>query len=187
MYNRIEHGILDAEKNDAGGYGKTEWRQKADFPLGPLFDGGIHSIAELTQLFGVPQRVLASGRKWRADFGEYDEILMQFTYASGLRGVFSHAAALPWVHCGFTLFGSKGVMHPAGNMIQVTDLSSKDQEVSVEQAIPGMWEQILDAYQKGSAPPYSSAQAAQDVAILESVAKAIHSGNQEPIAIIGDH
>ena len=112
LYDRIEHGILDADANDAGGYGKTRWRQDAEFPLGMLFDGGIHAIAELTQLFGVPEAVFASGKKWRTSFGEYDQILMQFRYASGLRGVFSHCSALPWVHCGFTIRGPTALCIP---------------------------------------------------------------------------
>jgi len=186
LYDRIEHGILDAGTNDAGGYGKTAWRQEAEFPLGMLFDGGIHAIAELTQLFGVPQAVFASGKKWRSGFGEYDQILMQFRYASGLRGIFSHCSALPSIHCGFTIRGTNGVMHPAGDSLEVTNMESVNQ-VSVNQPNhPGMWEQILTAYERSLPPPYTTQQAAQDVAILVAVAKAIRSGKEEPITRVND-
>jgi len=182
LYDRIEHGILDADENDAGGYGKTAWRQEAEFPLGMLFDGGIHAIAELTQLFGAPLAVFASGKKWRSGFGEYDQILMQFRYASGLRGIFSHCSALPWTHCGFTLRGTRGVLHPAGDSLELTNLESATQTFSVnQQDHAGMWEQILTAYERSLPPPYTCLQAAQDVAILEGVAKAIRSGKEEPI------
>ena len=183
LYDRIEHGILDADANDAGGYGKTAWRQDAEFPLGMLFDGGIHAIAELTQLFGVPEAVFASGKKWRTSFGEYDQILMQFRYASGLRGVFSHCSALPWVHCGFTIRGTrKECFHPAGDSLELTNLESVTQAVSVNpQNHTGMWEQILTAYERSAPPPYTTQQAVQDVAILDTVAKAIRSGKEEPI------
>jgi predicted dehydrogenase len=187
LYDRIDHGMLDADKNDAGGYGKTTWRQEAQFPLGMLFDGGIHAIAELTQLFGVPQAVFASGTKWRQDFGEYDQILMQFRYASGLRGVFSHCSALPWVHCGFTVRGTQGLLRPAGDFIEVTNLESVTQDFPLSQPNhhAGMWEQILTAYERSLPPPYTSRHAAQDVAILDTVKKAIVSGKEEPIPTLG--
>jgi predicted dehydrogenase len=185
LYDRIDHGLLDADKNDGGGYGKTTWRQEADFPLGMLFDGGIHAIAELTQLFGVPQAVFASGKKWRPDFGEYDQILMQFRYASGLRGVFSHCAALPWVHCGFTIRGTEGILRPVRDVVELTDLESVTQGFPTGQpAQVNMWEQILTAYERSVPPPYTSLHAAQDVAVLEAVSKAIRSGKEETIVQI---
>jgi scyllo-inositol 2-dehydrogenase (NADP+) len=183
LYDRIDHGMLDADKNDAGGYGKTAWRQEADFPLGMLFDGGIHAIAELTQLFGIPEAVFASGSKWRANYGEYDHILMQFRYASGLRGVYSHCAALPWVHCGLTVRGTEGIARPVGDCVELTNLDSVTQKLPVNPNTHAlMWEQILDAYERGAPPPYTSLHAVQDVAILEAVSKAIRSGGEEPIA-----
>jgi predicted dehydrogenase len=182
LYDRFSHGLLDADGHDAGGYGKTAWRQQPDFPLGGLFDGGIHDIAELTQLFGVPERVFASGRKWRSGFGEYDEILMQFTYASGLRGIFSHSSALPGVHCSFTIRGTQGSLRPNGKSMQIADMDSKTQDVPMGgDRVAGMWEQILTAYEQGVPAPYSSADAAQDVAILDAVSKGICSGREEPI------
>jgi predicted dehydrogenase len=181
LYDRIDHGILDADKHHAGGYGKTAWRQEADFPLGMLFDGGIHAVAELTQLFGVPETVFASGKKWRQGFGEYDEILMQFRYASGLRGVFSHCSALPWVHCGLVVRGTQAILRPEGDSVELTDLDSVSQHVPLDRGHAGMWEQIVNAYEQSLPPPYTSLHAAQDVAILETVAKAIRSGKEQAI------
>jgi hypothetical protein len=80
------HLLLDADQNDAGGYGKMSWRRMPDFPLGTLFDGGHHQIAMLSTLFGAPQWVFASGVSLRPEFGEFDHVLMQFGYAGHLRG-----------------------------------------------------------------------------------------------------
>jgi predicted dehydrogenase len=182
LYDRIDHGILDADKNDGGGYGKTTWRQEAAFPLGMLFDGGIHAIAELTQLFGVPESVFASGKKWREGFGEYDEILMQFRYASGLRGVFSHCAALPWLQCGLVVRGTQGIVRPVGDSVELTDLDSVTQGFPTgKPAHVNMWEHVLSACDHSTEAPYTSLHAAEDVAILETVANAIRSGKEEPI------
>jgi scyllo-inositol 2-dehydrogenase (NADP+) len=182
LYDRFSHGILDSETHDAGGYGKTAWRQQADFPLGALFDGGIHTIAELTRLFGIPERVFASGKKWRSGFGEYDEVLMHFTYASGLRGIFSHSAALPGVHGDFTIRGTAGTLRPGSRSLQVVDLDSKTEELPMDDGTrAGMWEQILTAYERNVAAPYSCADAAQDVAILDAVAQGLRSGREERI------
>jgi predicted dehydrogenase len=185
LYDRIDHGMIDADRHDAGGYGKTRWRQQAEFPLGMLFDGGIHAIAELTQLFGVPQAVFASGTKWREGFGELDQVLMQFRYASGMRGVFSHCSALPWVRCGFTVRGTQGIMHPGSDSLEVFDLDAKAEQIPTnEPTHVRMWGQILAAYERAVRPPYTSRQAAQDVAILVAVAKAIRSCAEEAISIL---
>ena len=72
-------------------------------------------------------------------------------------------------------------MHPAGDSLELTNLESVTQ-VSVNQPNhPGMWEQILTAYERAVPPPYTTQQAVQDVAILDTVAKAIRSGKEEPI------
>ncbi len=184
LYDRISHGLLDAGTHDCGGYGKTLWRQRAEFPLGSLFDGGIHEIAELTRLFGVPSSVSASGGKWRKGFGAYDEILMQFSYGSGLRGIFSHSAALPGVHHGFTIRGTTRTLRPNGHSLQLADMDNSTSDVPIDTSMPGMWAQVLDAYEKRVEAPYSLCDAVQDVAVLHAVAKTLDTEREAQVTLL---
>jgi len=63
MWDKLNHNVLGAPGDVFLGYGGTEWRKKADFPLGPLMDGGIHDIALLSGLFGPPRTLIARGKK----------------------------------------------------------------------------------------------------------------------------
>jgi predicted dehydrogenase len=179
LFDRIDHMLFDAGDHDLGGFGKVAWRREADFPLGAMFDAGVHAIAQLNRLFGVPESVVASGKKWREEFGEYDEVLVQLNHAGGLRGVFSQSSALPGVHGGFNIRGTKGVLRPTGTSVLVTNLEGQTEELAA--AGNDLWEQTLNAYETGAETGYSSLEAARDVAVLEAAARSIESGMRETV------
>src|SRR5690349_11837793 len=56
LWDRVVH----LEADTAAGplrYESTPWRKQADFPLGTMFDGGIHVVAGLSKVFGAPESV----------------------------------------------------------------------------------------------------------------------------------
>jgi scyllo-inositol 2-dehydrogenase (NADP+) len=173
LFDRVDHMLFDAGAHDLGGFGKVAWRREADFPLGAMFDAGVHAIAQLNRLFGLPQSVLASGKKWREEFGDQDEVLAQLEYASGLRGVFSQSSALPNVHTGFNIRGTGGVLRPTGTGVVLTDLEGHSEEL--EAAGNDMWARTLEG--RG----YSALEAARDVAVLEAIARSIESEAREAV------
>jgi predicted dehydrogenase len=179
LFDRIDHFLFDAGAHDMGGFGKTEWRREPAYPLGAMFDAGVHAIAQLTALFGVPEHVRASGKKWREGFGDYDEVLVQLDFASGLRGVFSQSAALPNAHAGFHIRGTQGVLCPTGTSVQITDLEGATEDLPAEGN--DMWARLLDARDSGEPAPYTPLDAARDVAVLEAVDRSIRSGAREPV------
>ncbi len=93
---------------DPSGYGDSAWRRDADYPLGPLMDGGIHEIAVLTELFGVPETVTAEGSKIRDQHGEYDLIAMTFRHPGGIVGTFTHSGLLGGQRNYFNVRGTNG-------------------------------------------------------------------------------
>ena len=90
-FERTTHYLMDS-KNE--GYGQTQWRRRSDFPLGHIYDGGVHEIALLNELFGLPKEMYAVGQTFREEMGKYDHILTMFRYPNGATGVFSHSAFL---------------------------------------------------------------------------------------------
>src|SRR5262245_53429545 len=91
MWEWVQHLEADPAKG-AMRYDTTPWRKAGNFPLGTLFDGGIHLIAGLSQVFGLPETVSANGKQLRPEYGEYDHVVMLFQYENGVTGVLSHSS-----------------------------------------------------------------------------------------------
>ena len=65
-------------------FASIPWRKEANYPLGTLFDGGIHVIAAIKKRsLGDPKNVWATGKKLRQEYGEFDHVAMLFHYANG--------------------------------------------------------------------------------------------------------
>ncbi len=183
LWERVQHLEGDTAQG-AMRYDTTPWRKEANFPLGTLFDGGIHLVAAHSKVFGVPTRVTATGRKLRDGYGDFDQVSMFFEYANGATGLFSHSAYLPPAKNYFYLHGTTGaisveaqrlVIEKAGQPAQVIDLPA-------EHAYTTMWQALMAAYQRGEEPYYTAERALQDVAILEAVAQAIKEGQSTSVA-----
>ena len=63
-FERTTHYLMDSSNE---GYGQTQWRRKSDFPLGHIYDGGVHEIALLNELFGMPEEMYAVGQSFREE------------------------------------------------------------------------------------------------------------------------
>lgn len=190
-YDLMMHLPLDADQNDAGGYGRTNWRRKPDFPLGTLFDGGHHQIAMLSTLFGTPQWVFASGVSLRPEFGEFDHVLIQFGYAGHLRGTFSHSGVLRPGHNHFTITGTKGLItvdrvgatvdytNGTKRVIPLTPVSLAIRHgLMSELAHEMMWQAFAHAYAEGREPDYPPADAVRDLSILLAIARSARKGER---------
>jgi len=181
----VQHAIYDAARHSTRGYGTTAWRIHPDFPLGTLFDGGHHSIAQLSRLFGRPQAVTASGVQLRPEYGQYDQVLMLFEYASGLRGVFSHSDSLGGGRNYFHVRGKQGVAtverqrvvvtNNEGNEVRTVDLDDAD-------TYGAMWRELVDCVQQGRTPSYTMEDALDDLATLLAVARSVEEGTRVEVA-----
>ena len=183
MWERVEHLEGDKEQGPMS-FASTPWRKEANFPLGTLFDGGIHVIAALTKVFGRPQRVWATGKKLREGYGEFDHVAMLFHYANGSTGILSHSSYLSPDQNHFTVYGSTGtIVVEAGRM-----LVGKGGQVVREITLPAedsnvtMWRAIAGAFFQGQEPFYTGYRAMQDVLILEKVDQAIHQNQVMQLA-----
>jgi predicted dehydrogenase len=177
LWERVQHLEADIGKG-AMRYENTPWRKEANFPLGTLFDGGIHIIAALSRIFGAPQRVAATGRKFREEYGEFDQVAMFFHYANGVTGLLSHSSYLPPTKNYFYIHGTEGVMTVEQQQLIIDRRDGSQQiiELPAEHFYQQLWQAIIQAHQSGEEPYYTAERALQDVAILEAVDQAIKQG-----------
>ncbi|MCE7983321.1 MAG: gfo/Idh/MocA family oxidoreductase [Caldilinea sp. CFX5] len=182
LWERVQHLEADTAQG-AMRYDSTPWRKEANFPLGTLFDGGIHLIAAHSKLFGTPTKVAATGRKLREGYGDFDQVTMFFEYANGVTGLFSHSAYLPPAKNYFYLHGTTGAIsvEPGRLVIEKAGQRAQVIELPAEHAYTNMWQALLAALIGGKEPYYTAERALQDVAILEAVAHSIKAGQRMSI------
>ncbi len=166
-------------------YASTPWRKQANFPLGTMFDGGIHLIAGLSKVFGIPETVAATGRKLRPEYGEYDQIAALFQYANGVTGMLSHSSYLAPVQNHFDIYGTAGgiVVERDHLVIKKTGQPDRTIELPKENAYASMWKALSQAMQEQREPFYTPEKALNDVAILEAVDQAIKSQERVPVNV----
>jgi len=182
MWERVQH----LEADTAAGplrYESTPWRKQADFPLGTMFDGGIHLIAGLSKVFGIPESVDATGRQLRPEYGEYDHIAALFQYRQGMSGLLSHSSYLPPGRNHFHIYGTHGVITVERDQLLVEQggQAARSIELPKENAYVNMWRALQQAFEEQRDPFYTPEQALRDVAILEAINQAVKTGGRVPI------
>ena len=182
MWDRVQHLEADTTAGPLR-YESTPWRKQAEFPLGTMFDGGIHLIAGLSKVFGIPESVDATGRQLRPEYGEYDHIAALFQYGQGVTGMLSHASYLPPGRNHFHIYGTNGVItvEHARLIVEQRGQPARSVELSKENASMTMWHALVRAFRELRDPFYTPEKALQDVAILEAINQAIKTGNRVPI------
>jgi predicted dehydrogenase len=184
MWERVEH--LEGDRTQGPmSFASTPWRKEANFPLGTLFDGGIHVIAALTKVFGRPERVWATGKKLREEYGEFDHVAMLFHYANGSTGILSHSSYLSPDQNHYTVYGSAGtiVVEPQRLLVKQSGKAAREIALPAEDSNANLWHALVRAFHQGDEPFYTGARALQDVLILEKVDQAIH---QKQVMLLTD-
>ena len=174
-YSIIEHSKLDGEAHSHGGFGTTAWRAEARFPLGCLFDGGIHTVSDLTFLFGSPRLVFAAGSKLREGFGEYDHISMLLSHSSGIQGSFSHAGFLDGSHNGIFIQGTEGSVSLANGVISLAGKRTEQLRPNPDNAHRRMWDHCLNRLADKAVPIYTSRDSFRDIALLDAVSRSLQT------------
>lgn len=184
MWERVHHLEADTGQGPMR-YESTSWRKQADFPLGTMFDGGIHLIAGLSKVFGIPQTVVATGRKLRPEYGEYDHIAAIFQYAGGVTGMLSYSNCLPAMHNHFHLIGRAGtiVVEPKRIVVEKSGEPQRIVELEQENAYVAMWHALAQAFREQRDPFYTPEKALHDVAILQAVDQAIKTGTRVAVDV----
>lgn len=190
-FDMLSHSLLDAEEHDSGGAGKRSWRIESDFPLGTLFDGGIHKVAEFTGLFGSPGSVYALGASCRDSYGAYDHVVMSLGFPDGLNGTFSHSGFLGGDRDYFHIRGTEGLLSiDAPNVDTGTisiepkvvpkdaseGVSTRTMEIPAEFPHTNMWRHFMMSLRQNTGPAYSTDDARRDIRILEAADESLTKG-----------
>jgi predicted dehydrogenase len=182
LWERVQHHRTEP----SGGFSSTEWRQEAQYPLGTLFDGGHHTIAHLSKVFGKPSGVYASGYHVRPAYGEYDQVLTVFAYGEEgekqRRGVLSHASYMPrdsYYH----IRGTEGTLIVERERVTVRHADGSERVVDVERPDPWgiMWPIYLDCLRDGGEPPYTMYDGLRDLTILDAIDRSAKTGQVVPV------
>lgn len=179
MWDHVQHPEADTAAGPLR-YESTLWRKQADFPLGTMFDGGIHLIAGLSKVFGIPKSVAATGRRLRPEYGEYDHIATLFQYDQGVTGMLSHSSYLPSVGNHFQIYGTNGVITVEQDRLTVQQRrrTARSVELPEENAYINMWRALHLAFEEQREPFYTPQKALHDVAVLEAINQVIKTGSR---------
>lgn len=182
LWQCVRHWAIDPDPAQGNlRYDSTPWRKAAEFPLGVMFDGGIHTIAVLGNLFGHPTSVAASGRKLRDGYGEFDQVATFMRYASGLAGMLSFSQWMPPMQSHFHIHGTRGILVVEPRQVTVQVHGQTDRVIALPEGDGrmAMWRAFARAFTDGIEPHYTARRAAADVALLEAVERAIKTGGSQ--------
>jgi predicted dehydrogenase len=176
-YDSVEHWYSDPDTDPEGSYSRTKWRIESEFPLGTMFDGGIHHISMLSKLFGQMDLAFAMGSKHRYNTGGYDHIVTMFEHGD-ISGTYSHSSFLGCENYNyFHIWGTEGVISVESEIILEKKLEGNREVFHIEgdSSHKCMWTQLLESYVKGDKPFYKSTDALSDIKALIAVDKSLKS------------
>lgn len=180
-FEYLAHNQLrEAREGELTSWGDTAWRQETTFPLGNIFDGGIHNLALLQMLFGVPRSVISIGSSVRPTFGEYDTITSVFGYEGELLGTFSHSGYLPGVNNYLIIRGDEGAAEIGeyGITIRYADGGEEERRVAHQNESARMWREIGNCISSSSRANYSSESTLEDLRVLEAIEKSLNEARR---------
>jgi scyllo-inositol 2-dehydrogenase (NADP+) len=182
-YDMLSHFFIDESQGQLIDYGTTKWRIDSEFPLGTIYDGGVHDFALLGKMFGCPKSVYATGSKLRPGFGEYDHLLMSFVYSDKFKASVSHSGYLGGHRGYFYIRGTMGliVVEDSRIIVEAKNGESRIIEIAEENLSEKVWLDIIRAKSEGTTATFTSNDAVLGIKILESIEKSVRSGNKVDI------
>jgi predicted dehydrogenase len=184
LFERINHFLMDAGEHSLSGFGATPWRIHPEYPLGAIFDGGMHDLAILSTLFGSPAGVYALGSRGRKDYGDYSELSMLFHYGHEFKGFFSFSSYLGGKRNPFTIRGTQGTLAVENCQLIVERKTGEVFQVDVPVACAHdrMYDDFIRCLESDEDPAYPLRAALADLRVLDAVTKSLKSGEKAAVA-----
>ena len=117
---------------------------------------------------------------------------MQFEYATGLTGWFSHSGLLGGNRNQFHIRGTTGLIHAEPPQFTIEPKQGARRTVTLAAdagAFYGglhaaMWQALAAAWHSGQPPRYTAAMAAQEIAVLAAVQRSLQSGSPAEVEAV---
>ncbi len=177
-FEKTNHSYSDLKTDKNNPFLNKEWRQNPKYPLGGIFDGGVHDISVINYLFGTPKKIFAIGKKMREEMGAYDHILTTMNFNNGFSGVFSHSDFLPSGGNNFILHFEKAVVTVVGNGYEIQRVNQEIEKVNFTARTlhKKMWSELFDDFTQNRESEFSLSLGLTSLKILESIEESLKSG-----------
>lgn len=178
-FENLSFYLMDERVKSEIGYEQAPWRLHADFPLGHIWDGGVHQISVFNALFGLPRSIFAKGSSLREGMGEYNHILMLLDYGAGFRACYSQSAFLGGSGARFDLYFTEGALYVKKEGLILENKRTREREtVAVPEGdlYEAMWTKLERLMDEGGTPPFTLQDAMDCVAFLKAVQRSIETG-----------
>ena len=177
-FENINHYLMD-ETVPSNGYAKTSWRQESQFPLGHVWDGGVHQVSLFNIFFGLPRKIFAKGSSLREGMGKYHYILSALDYGNNFLASFAHSAFLGGSFNLFNIHFTKGSLYISSNELVLEDkVSCKRETLNIANGnlYEKMWKELAVIAPQMKTPPFTTKDAADCVRFFAAMEKSIESG-----------
>jgi predicted dehydrogenase len=177
-YENVTYYLLDENIPTPIGYEQTSWRQKADFPLGHIWDGGAHQVSLFNTLFGLPRKIFAKGLSLRRSMGKYDYILAVLDYGNNFVASFAHSAFLGGNGNIFNVHFTNGSLYISANELVLENKVTRMREtlnIPEGNLYEKMWKELAFLSAKCMTPPFTSKDAGDCVKFLGAIENSIET------------
>jgi predicted dehydrogenase len=177
-YENVTYYLMDENAPSTIGYEQTGWRQKSDFPLGHIWDGGVHQVALFNELFGMPKKIFAKGLSLREGMGKYNYILASLDYGNNFVAFFAHSAFLGGNGNFFNVHFTNGSLYiSAKELILENKVTCKRETINISEGdlYEKMWKELAILSTKRLVPPFTSRDAGNCVKFLAAVERSIEA------------
>jgi predicted dehydrogenase len=178
-YENVTYYLMDENAPSTIGYEQAGWRQESAFPLGHIWDGGVHQVALFNALFGVPKKIFAKGLSLREGMGKYNYILAALDYGNNFVASFAHSAFLGGNGNLFNVHFTNGSLYISANgLVLENKVTCKRETINIPEGdlYEKMWKELAILSAKDVTPPFTSRDAGDCVKFFTAMEKSIETG-----------
>jgi predicted dehydrogenase len=177
-FENVNYHLMDENVPSKFGYEQTGWRQESRFPLGHIWDGGVHQVALFNVLFGLPKKIFAKGLSLREGMGKYNYILAALDYGNNFLASFAHSTFLGGDGNLFNIHFTNGSLYISPKKLVLENKATREHEIldiAGDNNTERMWEKLASLSANLETPPFTSGDAADCVKFFAAMEKSIET------------
>jgi predicted dehydrogenase len=175
-YENVSYYLMDENSPSQLGYEQARWRQESYFPLGHIWDGGVHQVALFNALFGLPKKIFAKGLSLREGMGKYNYILATLDYGNNFLASFAHSAFLGGHGNLFNVHFTNGSLYISEKELVLENKVTCERDtlnIAGDNLHERMWKELAVLSTNFKTPSFTSRDAVNCVKFLAAMEKSI--------------